>query len=367
MPAEVKRRVKIRHAIDLGLARGVETRRNLSSHLSVGPSHCEQACVRAGRSSYEAHYDIYLQWRTLALLSTPISVPELQNQLLLLLDDLQASSLTAQDARKIVAAVVDVLPWGSGPATLPRIQRELRGFGKVTPQKSRPPFPLEMAAAVAMLLTSWGYLMAARMVITIFFAYLRPGTLRTLLRRHVLQPARKKGALKHWALVIAAQEDAGVTQIISKTGTIDETIVMDQPDWIGDLMDAIASGLSPGDRVFPLDPVELSALFRSACRTLGLPPISCLYMLRHGGASHDLLMKLRTFEEVRSRGQWRTDTSVRRYAKSASVQRFLLQCPPNAVTYGNLALPMLRDFLLAKVSPIAWAEGPATLPRTRKR
>lgn len=40
---------------------------------------------------------------------------------------------------------------------------------------------------------------------------------------------------------------------------------------------------------------------------------TCLYGLRHGGASHDTLNRLRSLQQVKERGRWVTDSSVRRY------------------------------------------------------
>ena len=53
----------------------------------------------------------------------------------------------------------------------------------------------------------------------------------------------------------------------------------------------------------------------AAARRLGLQASTVLYQLRHGGASHDLLHQTRSYEGVRARGRWRSDSSVRRHAK----------------------------------------------------
>jgi hypothetical protein len=41
------------------------------------------------------------------------------------------------------------------------------------------------------------------------------------------------------------------------------------------------------------------------------------YSFRHAGASHDLVTKERTTAEVKARGRWRSDSSLRRYGKPA--------------------------------------------------
>ena len=46
----------------------------------------------------------------------------------------------------------------------------------------------------------------------------------------------------------------------------------------------------------------------------------CLYGLRHGGASHDTLNRLRALHQVKERGRWVTDASVNRYRKASLAQ-----------------------------------------------
>ncbi len=49
---------------------------------------------------------------------------------------------------------------------------------------------------------------------------------------------------------------------------------------------------------------------------LGIPGQSAprLHRRRHGGASHDVVVRKRTLDEVQKRGAWRTATSMARYA-----------------------------------------------------
>ena len=52
-----------------------------------------------------------------------------------------------------------------------------------------------------------------------------------------------------------------------------------------------------------------------------------LYQLRHGGASHDYASGLRSLEDVRRRGRWRSWDSVRRYEKGSRIGQVLLKLP----------------------------------------
>ena len=70
--------------------------------------------------------------------------------------------------------------------------------------------------------------------------------------------------------------------------------------------------------------------FQAAASLLGLEKWDLsLYVLRHSGPSDDHLAKRRTLDEIQRRGRWSTQTSVRRYEKSARVtsQLKLLSVP----------------------------------------
>ena len=41
------------------------------------------------------------------------------------------------------------------------------------------------------------------------------------------------------------------------------------------------------------------------------------YSFRHGGASHDALNHVRTPEQIKLRGRWKSDSSLQRYTKPA--------------------------------------------------
>ena len=46
-----------------------------------------------------------------------------------------------------------------------------------------------------------------------------------------------------------------------------------------------------------------------------------LYMVRHSGPSIDVAEKTRTLTEVKARGRWAADTSVRRYEKHSQLTK----------------------------------------------
>ena len=51
------------------------------------------------------------------------------------------------------------------------------------------------------------------------------------------------------------------------------------------------------------------------------------YQLRHSGPSHDVAVKFRRLNEVKLRGRWRSDASVRRYQQEGRAGQQLSRLP----------------------------------------
>ena len=156
-----------------------------------------------------------------------------------------------------------------------------------------------------------------------FFTYARPGEVKRSVRRQLIPPARSRGPLSKWCFSIAPQEDdPNVRQAVTKTGTMDDTIIFDQPPWFSDLIVKNFEMLPAEAPLFPFSAAEAAFHFKLAAGAMGLPEL-CMYQLRHGGASEDLLGQVRDIAAIKARGRWRTESSLRRYAKPAQIQRLL--------------------------------------------
>ena len=70
-----------------------------------------------------------------------------------------------------------------------------------------------------------------------------------------------------------------------------------------------------------------------------------LYSLRHGGASWDLVTARRTLPEIKGRGRWFADTSVRRYTKSARAFKEEQRIAPEMRAYGERIQQRLNAIL----------------------
>ena len=82
---------------------------------------------------------------------------------------------------------------------------------------------------------------------------------------------------------------------------------------------------------------ELTRFLRDALEALQMDHMGVeLYSLRHGGASDDFLTKRRTLPEIKHRGRWRADSSVRRYTKSARALKELEKMPKDSLSLAML-------------------------------
>ena len=97
--------------------------------------------------------------------------------------------------------------------------------------------------------------------------------------------------------------------------------------------------------------VELN-LFTTVVAQLGLEPLApCRYAMRHGGVSHDLMAKIRSVADAMRRGRWRSDASLRRYAKETRILAELRKVDPRVLTLGALIEQQLPGLLAGTVLP----------------
>ena len=79
---------------------------------------------------------------------------------------------------------------------------------------------------------------------------------------------------------------------------------------------------------------------------LGNQLCPCLYALRHGGASEDLLSRQRSISDVKARGGWTSDSSLRRYPKASRLLSELTKVHPDVLAYGVRILGLLPSLFL---------------------
>ena len=259
-------------------------------------------------------------------------------------------------ADKTIAAWMNAYPqFGKhGHLRLPREARARQGFHRLAPGCSRAPLAIMLVAALAMTVAAGRSPAAREMALAIilsFSAYLRPGELLRLHPVDVVPPTGPKGSpLDVTAIIISSPMERLEP---SKTNTYDDTILLDSVDFpnLGTMITDLARRRKDHPFLFgDFKTDELRTAFEDASQLLKLPPL-VLYQLRHGGASHDLLYRRREMEAIKQRGRWRTDASLRRYAKQGKVQSMVANLSEEVRAYADYSLQNIENVLLLKQPP----------------
>ncbi|CAE8724300.1 unnamed protein product [Polarella glacialis] len=213
---------------------------------------------------------------------------------------------------RVMAAFLDRFPeYGRlGSRKTPRAWRALKGWRKLTPGKSRKAHALAVWAAI-----SWRMVVRQQVLMAIFnlvqvSTYARPGELIRLTRSSLVPPT--PGVTKFWALLLSPEE--GVER--SKTGTADDSILLDSPwlQWLAPAFQFMKQG--PADEnLWGFNYPQYVKQFKASCQELQIHVVP--YQARHRGPSIDRARVLRSQEEVQKRGRWISHKSLVRYEKAA--------------------------------------------------
>ena len=135
-----------------------------------------------------------------------------------------------------------------------------------------------------------------------------------------------------WGITLYPQENL----IPGKTGTYDDAVMLDTDPWMTPFLELLKANRPPDARLWTISGARVIQLFLQAVAVLGMSLLAPVrYSLRHGGASDDILTKRRSLLEVKRRGQWRTDQSLRRYGKETKAIAEVNKIPPNVLEYGQ--------------------------------
>jgi len=152
-----------------------------------------------------------------------------------------------------------------------------------------------------------------------------------------------------------------------ETGTLDESVLWDVDDWLTPAFDLLVQNRALDAPLWPEPPSRVVEDFKTAVEALGLSSLKlCRYGLRHGGASDDLLTKARPALDVKMRGHWKSDSSLKRYGKETRILTELNKAAPSVLQYGRSILADLPQLLLNQ-RPAAAPPQPPVLnsPATR--
>lgn len=208
-----------------------------------------------------------------------------------------------------------------------RSRRCLQGWTKLDPGKTRPPLAWPLIALIVQTLLKAKEKRAAAAIMLMFVGYLRPGEATHLLEEDLVKPGRGQ---KHYTLNLRPAE----REEMSKVGLSDETIILDskQIPQLGTFLQKLRTG-QPKRLLFQLEASALKRLWEETLETIGLARThAVLYQLRHSGPSHDRLMRFRSLEEVKKKGRWGSDSSVKRYEAHALVNQHFQRLPTQTQT-----------------------------------
>ena len=133
-------------------------------------------------------------------------------------------------------------------------------------------------------------------------------------------PVKRAGkAYKHFSILLHPSEEG----IPSKTKQWDEMLSIDlkHMKFLGPALEQILDlkNRAGADKAFTISLEDVNQFMESNWEPLGLKPLGKphAYRLRHGGASYEAALKLRTLASIQSRGRWQTLKSVKNYEKGS--------------------------------------------------
>ena len=137
-----------------------------------------------------------------------------------------------------------------------------------------------------------------------------------------------------------------------QSGVFDNTIALNSADriWIGDVISTMMKGKDKEAKIFSFSMEEFRKQFGEVSKILGIPGLHP-YQLRHGGAAHDLASKARDHAQVKARGRWSTDQSVRRYTKTGKIQTLLGQLSKGSLEYCRWSQRNLKSVMSGRMQP----------------
>ncbi len=319
--------------------------------LHTGLTYLESRSVkRPTILDYQMRIDRFVVWCQRHQLDW-VSSTELDAVVTLYLQALFDSSKGQDEGIRIIAALKFFIPEVSrlGEHGLPRAARALKGWNLARPQQQRLPMPLEVLGAIMGVLMFRNFHQLALRLFIQFSTYMRPGECSNLQVSQLIPPQSSlTGACQFWAVLLHPHE----LMVPGKTALFDGSILLDSDVWLSRILHPLVRGRKKKDPLWTESHHVLKNEFMAAVQSLRLEDLGLsLYAIRHGGASHDLLAARRPLLEVKKRGRWATDASLRRYVKEARLQHELSKVNPKTLQFG---MQIIRDLpqLLTGAKPV---------------
>ncbi|OLP92536.1 putative protein phosphatase 2C 27 [Symbiodinium microadriaticum] len=228
-----------------------------------------------------------------------------------------------------------------GVQGLPRATQALEGYRNLAPPLMRLPTP--RAAFIAII----GVLLAQRMItmaIALLLQWdllLRPGELASLTVGQLVPPAGTADMCR-WGVIVAPSE--GGNGDPSKTNLYDEGITLSPMlDFLTEAIAELKAARLTSLMLFPFTCAQLAEQFKKAAARVGVAHLGAtLYGNRHGGAS-DMRLRGVGLPEIKKRGRWAADSSLRRYEKATVAQQQHLKVPAQTRVYADFVETQLKQ------------------------
>jgi len=288
-------------------------------------------------------------WRVKEMIPPPLTPACVILTFLDFVDAQFFSGLSHADSSKTWAAIQKLIPLVlKEPDLCRRARNAIDGFNKRAPAESREPAPEEIYFAIIGNMLWKGQVLEALNETIRYLSMTRPGEIDQLLVKQFVPPV---GSHRQWSLLLNIQEEKRP----GKTGEYDEGVVLDQPLAIklSPHFAALVKNRDPSDRLWNLEAQRFQQAFNQSVSDLKLSDLHITrYGSRHSAASHDLYHKLRSFNETKERGRWKSDHSMRRYSKAARLQYFTNKVPADVLKFGQIVKTELpKMFQGQRISP----------------
>ena len=281
-----------------------------------------------------------LDWRT---------DDELDAVMVYILDRWYFEGRPAHDATSMVAAVKWYLPRfrRGGAGHLPRSAIALATYARRRPGNQRLPLPWVIVCGMIGVMILRGHRTMALQIAIAFWGYLRPSESDGITADNLVPPAALAGNhYVEWGVLLfpSSGDRPG------KTGNWDESIILEGFNPLSSLLMELKTNSRGRPNVWPHRPDELLREWHTCVELLGLEELNpCRYALRHGGASEDLLSRRRSVQDVKRRGRWVSDSSLRRYGKESRLLKELQKIHPNVLNFGRFVMEHFLEVMLGTV------------------
>ncbi|CAE7820938.1 unnamed protein product [Symbiodinium necroappetens] len=240
-------------------------------------------------------------------------------------DSLYLDGESSTSGQKLQAALEFVRPEAAreGRLVLPRFRKALKGWRRMAPTQTRLPMPEMIKSSISGVFLAKGLTEPALFNEVTYSTYGRPGE---LLKMKAEDFVRRNQDFSHSVLVVAPIERGES----SKAGIYDEVLILDdtRAPWLERAMQHHVTRRKKADGeeadMWSFSAREYLELWRQAVSILDVEDLAVTpYQNRHGGASRDHLLRLRSIQAIQRRGRWASDSSARIYDKPGRLQQVM--------------------------------------------